>query len=339
VANVAVTFAVTAGGGQVTGASATTNASGVATAGGWTMGTLAGANTLTASASGVNGSPVTFGATANAGAPKTIAKVGGDNQAASPAGAVFVKPSVKVTDQYSNPVPGITVVFAVASGGGSVTGGTTTTAADGVATAGGWTLGPNEGANTLTATISGAVITGNPATFTATGRRPTGSNVVVNLATATPQMGPSMVASGTYAVQLRDSTTGAELGTVNFTASGEVGFFIQPPRIAWNGARGTWVIDLESAMVSGVPFDFTSFRLCVLLTQVDAQNPVMVEERDPVNVVVVARPVVSLLPCLDFVLNPLTKYIVLRLSGTSTLAMAGSFGGIGVPVSFHRPSR
>ncbi len=58
-----VTFAVTGGGGSVTGATTTTNASGVATVGSWTLG--AGANTLTATvaASGVTGNPVTFTAT------------------------------------------------------------------------------------------------------------------------------------------------------------------------------------------------------------------------------------------------------------------------------------
>ncbi len=48
VAGAVVTFTVTAGGGTVTGATATSNASGVATVGGWTLGATAGANTLSA---------------------------------------------------------------------------------------------------------------------------------------------------------------------------------------------------------------------------------------------------------------------------------------------------
>jgi hypothetical protein len=48
VAGAVVTFTVTAGGGTVTGATATSNASGVATVGAWTLGTAPGANTLTA---------------------------------------------------------------------------------------------------------------------------------------------------------------------------------------------------------------------------------------------------------------------------------------------------
>jgi Regulator of Chromosome Condensation (RCC1) repeat protein/regulator of chromosome condensation (RCC1) repeat-containing protein len=63
VAGVAVLFAVTAGGGSITGANQTTNASGIATVGSWKLGPSAGANVLTATAAGLTGSPVTFTAT------------------------------------------------------------------------------------------------------------------------------------------------------------------------------------------------------------------------------------------------------------------------------------
>lgn len=48
VAGAVVTFTVTSGGGTVTGATATSNASGIATVGSWTLGAAAGANTLSA---------------------------------------------------------------------------------------------------------------------------------------------------------------------------------------------------------------------------------------------------------------------------------------------------
>ena len=64
VAGVPVTFAVTAGGGSVTGNRPTSDASGVATVGSWTLGSSAGTNTLVASA---NGHSVTF--TANGSDP------------------------------------------------------------------------------------------------------------------------------------------------------------------------------------------------------------------------------------------------------------------------------
>ena len=58
---VAVAFAVTAGGGSVQGASAVTDAAGVATVGGWTLGAEPGANALTATVQG--GPTVAFAAT------------------------------------------------------------------------------------------------------------------------------------------------------------------------------------------------------------------------------------------------------------------------------------
>ena len=78
-----------------------------------------------------------------------------------------IKPSVIVEDVHGNPVPGVSVTFAVASGGGSATGLSATTNAAGIATVGSWTLGASAGANTLTA--SSGTLSGSPVTFTATG--------------------------------------------------------------------------------------------------------------------------------------------------------------------------
>ena len=61
--------------------------------------------------------------------------------------AVGSPPSVKVTDANSAPVPNVSVTFAVASGGGSLTGpATVQTNASGIATVGGWVLGATAGA-------------------------------------------------------------------------------------------------------------------------------------------------------------------------------------------------
>ncbi|MBI4539705.1 MAG: Ig-like domain-containing protein [Gemmatimonadetes bacterium] len=62
VPGVTVTFAVTAGGGSVTGATQITDGGGTAAVGSWTLGPTAGTNTLTAAVAGL--SPVTFTATA-----------------------------------------------------------------------------------------------------------------------------------------------------------------------------------------------------------------------------------------------------------------------------------
>jgi adhesin/invasin len=63
VAGLTVTFVITGGGGSLTGASAATDAQGIARVGGWTLGGSPGTNTLEARAAGVAGSPVVFTAT------------------------------------------------------------------------------------------------------------------------------------------------------------------------------------------------------------------------------------------------------------------------------------
>jgi hypothetical protein len=97
---------------------------------------------------------------------KIIAVNAGNNQTAAPGAAVAVAPAVKVTDGNGAALTGETVTFAVASGGGSITGASAVTNSSGIATVGSWTLGATAGTNTLTATLSGA--TGSPVTFTAT---------------------------------------------------------------------------------------------------------------------------------------------------------------------------
>src|ERR1051326_753601 len=84
--------------------------------------------------------------------------------------AVSPTPSVLVRGGDGNPASGITVTFAIGTGGGSVTGATQITDASGIATIGSWILAA--GINTLTATAYGPA-QGNPVTFTATGFPPT----------------------------------------------------------------------------------------------------------------------------------------------------------------------
>lgn len=89
-----------------------------------------------------------------------------------PAGQpVASRPAVRVVDATTGDAKsGIPVTFAVASGGGSITGASQTTDLNGVATVGSWTLGPTPGMNTLTA--SAPVQQGSPVTFSATGNAP-----------------------------------------------------------------------------------------------------------------------------------------------------------------------
>ena len=162
-----VNFRVVAGGGSVFAGSSNTNADGIAQER-WTLGTsTADSQRLEVRAvDNVTGAPITFAvfkAVALAGPPASVASVVGD-QSAAVRTAVSTPPAVRVADSYHNPVPGIAVTFAVASGGGTVSESSRTTNDSGVATLTSWTLGPVVGTNTLTATVIGLP----PVSFTAT---------------------------------------------------------------------------------------------------------------------------------------------------------------------------
>ncbi len=176
-----VVFSVTsAGGGSVTGATQNTNASGIATVGSWTLGS-AGTNTLQAALSAATAT-VAFTATAvTPGVPATVAIVAGNSQTGLVGYPLNFRPAVKVTDSTGLPVNNAAVTFAVTGGGGSVTGDSLNTNTNGIAQMGGWTIGASPGANTLTATVPGSGITGNPASFTATGASPTFNIVLQNV--------------------------------------------------------------------------------------------------------------------------------------------------------------
>ncbi|MBI1966500.1 MAG: Ig-like domain-containing protein, partial [Gemmatimonadetes bacterium] len=108
---ITVTWGVTGGGGSITPSSAT-NGSGIASAT-RVLGTLAGTQTATAAVTGLTGSPVSFTATATHGVANQLAVNAGNNQSATVNTAVPIPPAVIVRDQFTNPVSGISVTFAV----------------------------------------------------------------------------------------------------------------------------------------------------------------------------------------------------------------------------------
>jgi hypothetical protein len=174
VPGVSVTFAATVGGGGVTGSPATTDANGEARIGSWVLGPTPGPNELTATVAGVGS--VTVQATGVAAVPAAIQKTAGDGQTAEVGTQVGVAPQVRVTDAGGNPVPAIEVTFSIASGGGSVTGATAFTDADGRATVGSWTLGLTAGLNGLEASTPGLA----HVTFSASGTPGTPVSMTVN---------------------------------------------------------------------------------------------------------------------------------------------------------------
>lgn len=166
---IVVAFAVTGGGGHVSSAADTTDATGRASVA-WTLGNGIGLNSVSATSAGaIPGSPVTFTASAVlAGSSPSIAVQAGNGQHGLAGVVLNVPPSIVVRDGAGVPIAGKQVTFAVASGGGALSGGTAVTDATGIATVGSWTVGT--GANTLTATVADTgTIVGNPVTFTATG--------------------------------------------------------------------------------------------------------------------------------------------------------------------------
>jgi TolB protein len=162
-AGIVVTFAVVGGGGALSAAADTTEAGGLASTV-LTLGTVAGSNTVTATGSGLSGSPVTFRTVAVPDAPAALDKISVDGQNGFTSRAILDSPVVRVRDQFQNAVPGISVGWAVTGGGGTVAAPATTTNSSGLATVS-WTLGVTAGANGLE-----AVVAGLPAvTFSATG--------------------------------------------------------------------------------------------------------------------------------------------------------------------------
>ncbi|HEU4763093.1 MAG TPA: Ig-like domain-containing protein, partial [Gemmatimonadales bacterium] len=162
VANAKVYWTRIAGTGTVSADSTVTNASGQSQIT-FALGATAGADTIRAALPSVDS--VRFTATATAGAPAAIAATGGNGQSGT-TGSVLPNPlTVRVTDAHSNPVPGISVTWAVTAGGGTIGGVTATTDATGTSTVAQWTLGGTAGTDSATATVNG--VSGSPVVFTA----------------------------------------------------------------------------------------------------------------------------------------------------------------------------
>jgi subtilisin family serine protease len=161
VSGAVVTFAVSAGSGNVAPPSATTDANGQASAT-WTLGPKAGTNNDTATASVSGLGPVIFVASAKAQSPTQIASSGGNGDTALAGTTLPTALSVLVRDPYGNPFPGFFVAWAMVTGSGSLSPPSSQTGANGIATTQ-LTLGREPGVQTVSATAPG--LTGSPVTF------------------------------------------------------------------------------------------------------------------------------------------------------------------------------
>lgn len=170
-ANVWVRWVANAG--KVVNDSSKTDANGTASAGNWTLGTVAGPQTLNATVIGLPITVITADAKPGPAASLTVITTASSAVVASD---VTTLPSVRATDVYNNPVPGAAVTFTVTSGAGSITGAQQTTNASGVATVGSWKLGTLAGAQTLRADVAA---TGASTTMTATALSAPASQIVL----------------------------------------------------------------------------------------------------------------------------------------------------------------
>jgi hypothetical protein len=91
--------------------------------------------------------------TAVRGGPATLEVERGADQSAPVGSPVAVEPAVVVRDASGAPLPGVSVLFRVTAGGGSIGTASASTDALGVARAGSWQLGGVPGANVLEATV------------------------------------------------------------------------------------------------------------------------------------------------------------------------------------------
>ena len=161
-----VGLALSQAGATLGGTTTVTAASGVATFANLTMTKAGTGYTLVATGASLT-SAVSAPFNVTSGSAAAIAIVAGNNQRAPEERPTPIRPSVRVTDVYGNPVAGVTVTFAVVNHHGSVTGAVQVTDATGTATVGSWSM--EDGTSYLLATASGTGITGNPVKFTGFG--------------------------------------------------------------------------------------------------------------------------------------------------------------------------
>jgi hypothetical protein len=144
----------------VINSTSTTDVKGFATAGAWTLGSVAGPRELRASildadlsAPIESGHVVIFRANARAAAASELSIRAGDKQVALPGDEVY-PPIVHVADRYGNDADGTVITFSVTSGGGSI-GPVDYITRMGAASPGSWKLGPAAGLNSVTASAPG----------------------------------------------------------------------------------------------------------------------------------------------------------------------------------------
>jgi hypothetical protein len=153
-----VSFVVTSGGGSVFSPAVQANRQGLVQ-NRWTLGTSTAVpqEVEVRSVNPTTGAPLVFGrfrAAALPDAPANLTKTAGDGQQGTAGQPLPNAIRVRVTDQYGNPVPAVTVTWSVADGGGTLSASSSITDAAGHATVD-WTLGVSAGVGRVSASVAG----------------------------------------------------------------------------------------------------------------------------------------------------------------------------------------
>jgi adhesin/invasin len=223
---VPVTWAVGTGGGSVSAASTTSNASGIASVT-RTLGSNAGAQTTTAARTGFTGSPITFTTIAQIQGATQMALSAGNGQTDTVLATLGTPYSVLVRDQNNAPVAGVTVNWSATAGSVPAT---SVTNASGIASAT-HTLGATAGSQGVTATVTG--LQGSPVNFSSTA---TAGNAAVLSKTSGDGGSANTGTNVTYTVTVRDAQNNPKFGvTIDWAVTGGGGS-ITPPSNTTNAS-------------------------------------------------------------------------------------------------------
>jgi hypothetical protein len=211
VSGVTVTFTAPGSGASgtfTTSATAVTGSNGQATSNAYTANTTAGgAYNVVASATGATPT-ISFPMTNVAGAAHTLTATSGSGQSAM-VGAAFANPLVAtVTDQYGNPVSGVTVTFTPPASGASgsfTTSSTAVTNASGVATSNTYTANTTAGTYSVVASATGVA----SVNFSETNKVVTASSVASGTGTTSVTSSTFAQTNGsTYLITAYESSSG-----------------------------------------------------------------------------------------------------------------------------------
>lgn len=203
--------------------------------------TLVVSATLAACGGGGDGPPPTGNGNTT---PASVTAVQGTSgQEAAVGTAVANAPAVRVTNSAGTPLPNVGVTFAVTAGGGSLGATTAQTNAQGIASAGSWTLGPTVGQQAVRASVGSLT-----ADITARGRAGAAAAIVgVNTDNLSGSAGAALASPVT--VRVTDAAGNPVAGaTVNFTptdGSGTVSAATAPTN-ASGEAQTTWTLGADA---------------------------------------------------------------------------------------------